>query len=570
MVAEFLTPLDLSRGRARLRRHPATSARRPLLRHAAHAGPLPDRLLLADPLRLAQLRDLGGGRLADRLREGQPGLEGTPRRLRAARMDPAIREELDAFVDRARPRAACRRIFDRSLVLDHGHPLIQITNGPNPMKSHVKAVVIGGGVVGCSVLYHLAKAGWTDVMLIERSELTSGSSWHAAGGFHTLNGDPNVAKLQDYTVAALQGDRGDLRPVLLAAPDRRRDAGRHARAHGLPAAGPRQGPLSRHGHRDHHAVRGQGDVPADGRDAISSAPCGIRSRAISIRPARRTPTPRRRRSSAPRSCCATAVVELTQEPDGTWNVVTEQGTVQAEHVVNCRRPVGARGRPHGRRRTAGARHGAHVPAHRADAGGRGVQQGDRPRDGRRARLQGRDLHPPGAQRHPARHLREGLQAVVAESTRRGISATNCCSPTSTASRRRWRSASSISPAREGRHQADHQRPLHLRARRQPAGRPGAGPDQLLGRLRRHGRLQPGRRRRAGAVQLDGRRRSRASTSGAWTWRASATGRRLRYTNAKVRENYSRRFSIRFPNEELPAARPAQTTPLYDRWSRRTP
>ena len=44
------------------------------------------------------------------------------------------------------------------------------------------------------MLYHLARAGWTDIMLIERSELTSGSSWHAAGGFHTLNGDPNVAK----------------------------------------------------------------------------------------------------------------------------------------------------------------------------------------------------------------------------------------------------------------------------------------------------------------------------------------------------------------------------------------
>ena len=69
------------------------------------------------------------------------------------------------------------------------------------MKEHARAVVVGGGVVGCSVLYHLARAGWTDVMLIERAELTSGSSWHAAGGFHTLNGDPNVAKLQAYTVA---------------------------------------------------------------------------------------------------------------------------------------------------------------------------------------------------------------------------------------------------------------------------------------------------------------------------------------------------------------------------------
>ena len=48
------------------------------------------------------------------------------------------------------------------------------------MISHAKAVVIGGGVVGCSVLFHLAKAGWKDIVLIERSELTSGSSCQAA------------------------------------------------------------------------------------------------------------------------------------------------------------------------------------------------------------------------------------------------------------------------------------------------------------------------------------------------------------------------------------------------------
>ncbi|MEM9199968.1 MAG: FAD-dependent oxidoreductase, partial [Pseudomonadota bacterium] len=68
------------------------------------------------------------------------------------------------------------------------------------MRSHARVVVIGGGVVGCSVLYHLARAGWTDCLLLERSELTSGSTWHAAGGMHTINGDPNVAKLQAYTV----------------------------------------------------------------------------------------------------------------------------------------------------------------------------------------------------------------------------------------------------------------------------------------------------------------------------------------------------------------------------------
>ena len=68
------------------------------------------------------------------------------------------------------------------------------------MKSHVRVAVIGGGIIGCSVLYHLTKLGWSDVVLIERSELTSGSTWHAAGGMHTLNSDPNVAKLQDYTI----------------------------------------------------------------------------------------------------------------------------------------------------------------------------------------------------------------------------------------------------------------------------------------------------------------------------------------------------------------------------------
>src|SRR5271154_1895038 len=72
------------------------------------------------------------------------------------------------------------------------------------MKSHAQAVVIGGGVVGASVLYHLTKAGWKDVLLIERSELTSGSTWHAAGGMHTINGDPNVAKLQKYTIDLYQ------------------------------------------------------------------------------------------------------------------------------------------------------------------------------------------------------------------------------------------------------------------------------------------------------------------------------------------------------------------------------
>jgi dimethylglycine dehydrogenase len=68
------------------------------------------------------------------------------------------------------------------------------------MRTTARVVVIGGGVVGCSVLFHLTKMGWKDAVLIERSELTSGSTWHAAGGFHTINSDTNMAALQGYTI----------------------------------------------------------------------------------------------------------------------------------------------------------------------------------------------------------------------------------------------------------------------------------------------------------------------------------------------------------------------------------
>jgi dimethylglycine dehydrogenase len=69
------------------------------------------------------------------------------------------------------------------------------------MKTHAQVAVIGGGVVGCSVLYHLTKFGCTDVVLCERKELTAGSTWHAAGHIHALNSDPGVARLQGYTIA---------------------------------------------------------------------------------------------------------------------------------------------------------------------------------------------------------------------------------------------------------------------------------------------------------------------------------------------------------------------------------
>jgi len=68
------------------------------------------------------------------------------------------------------------------------------------MEKHAKVVVIGGGVVGCSILFHLAKFGLKDCILLERNELTSGSSWHAAGSVHAISSDPNISKLMAYTI----------------------------------------------------------------------------------------------------------------------------------------------------------------------------------------------------------------------------------------------------------------------------------------------------------------------------------------------------------------------------------
>jgi len=68
------------------------------------------------------------------------------------------------------------------------------------MKSHVRVLVVGGGVVGASIAYHLARAGWNDVMLLERDELTSGSTWHAAGLLPLFNMSYATSHIHDYSV----------------------------------------------------------------------------------------------------------------------------------------------------------------------------------------------------------------------------------------------------------------------------------------------------------------------------------------------------------------------------------
>ena len=66
------------------------------------------------------------------------------------------------------------------------------------MQSHARVVIIGGGMMGAGLLYHLAEEGWTDSLLIEKGELTSGSTWHAAGQCPSFIADYNMAKIHHY------------------------------------------------------------------------------------------------------------------------------------------------------------------------------------------------------------------------------------------------------------------------------------------------------------------------------------------------------------------------------------
>ena len=174
------------------------------------------------------------------------------------------------------------------------------------MKDHVQAAVIGGGVVGCSVLYHLTKMGWKDVCLIERSELTSGSTWHAAGGFHTLSGDPNVAKLQDYTIRLyaeieeISGQSCGLHMtggVMLAGTQDRLDFLKMAR-----------GKARYLGLQDMEIISVDEAAelfPLMDNQSLSVL-CTMPMKVILTRPARRMPMPKRPACRAPKSICATA------------------------------------------------------------------------------------------------------------------------------------------------------------------------------------------------------------------------------------------------------------------------
>jgi dimethylglycine dehydrogenase len=195
-------------------------------------------------------------------------------------------------------------------------------------------VVIGGGVVGASVLYHLAKIGWTDVLLLEKSEITSGSTWHAAGGMHTFNGEANISRLQKYTIdlyreiEALSGQSCGLHPngglMLAATPgeldslklicSRARYLGMETEMISLKQA-QEFNPLIDTGHFIGALWR------ADGGHCDPSGTTNAYLKAARMLGA-----------SVERF---TRVLSLRQRRDGCWDLETDKGPVYAEHIVNC-------------------------------------------------------------------------------------------------------------------------------------------------------------------------------------------------------------------------------------------
>ncbi|MEO0402373.1 MAG: FAD-dependent oxidoreductase, partial [Pseudomonadota bacterium] len=202
------------------------------------------------------------------------------------------------------------------------------------MKTTTRVAVIGGGVVGASVLYHLTKLGWSDVMLLERSELTSGSTWHAAGGFHTLNGDTNMAALQGYTIRLYKeleeitgmscglhhvggvtlADNQDRFDMLLAERAKHRFMGLETEIV-TPDEIKQIAPIT-----NTDGILGALYDPLDGHLDPSGTTHAYAKAA---------------RMGGAHIHTHTMVQETNQRPDGTWDVVTDKGTVHAEHIVNA-------------------------------------------------------------------------------------------------------------------------------------------------------------------------------------------------------------------------------------------
>lgn len=202
------------------------------------------------------------------------------------------------------------------------------------MAEQAKVVVIGGGVVGCSCLYHLARAGITDALLIERDELTSGSTWHAAGNLPTFSTSWSMLKLQKYSAALYRELAASSEypisyhitgSVRLAHSRTRMDEFHHVRSMGR-ANGMDYDILSpaelraRYPFIETHDLLGALWDPLDGDIDPSqlTQSLGRAARALGAKVRRHT-----------------RVTSLRQQPSGEWLVGTDNGDIVAEIVVNA-------------------------------------------------------------------------------------------------------------------------------------------------------------------------------------------------------------------------------------------
>ena len=185
------------------------------------------------------------------------------------------------------------------------------------------------------MLYHLAKFGWTDVAIVERSVLTAGSSWHAAGGVHALNADPNIAALQTYTIdllSEIEAESGHDISLhmtggisVASAPERREWLQATYRIY------------QTMGIEDCHLLTP--DEIADRCPIINTD--GVLGGLWADREGHIDPSAvvhayaKAARQRGAEVIEHNRVMELNHRPDGTWDVVTEKGTIHAEHVVNA-------------------------------------------------------------------------------------------------------------------------------------------------------------------------------------------------------------------------------------------
>ncbi|MCY1325523.1 4-methylaminobutanoate oxidase (formaldehyde-forming) [compost metagenome] len=430
------------------------------------------------------------------------------------------------------------------------------------MKSHAKVVVIGGGVVGCSVLYHLTKFGWTDVVLLERSELTSGSTWHAAGGMHTINGDPNVAKLQKYTVELYKeieeysGQDVGLHMtsgMMLAATKERFDWMKSILAKGRYMGLEAELLTSREAHDlmpllDPDQFVGAVFDPVEGHlDPYGTTHAYAKSA----------------KKNGAEIYLHTKVEDLVQREDGSWRVITNQGEIVAEHVVNA---AGLWAREVGRMV------GLELPVLAMEH--MYLITEDMPEVIEFNQTRGKELM----------HCVDFDGEIYLRQERNGMlmgTYEKACRPWSPISTP-WdfghellaEDIDRISPELEVgfRHfpafnRAGIKKIINGPFTFSPDGNPLVGPVRGLRNFWSACAVMAGFSQGGGVGlalanwMIHGDPGFDVFAMDVSRYGDFAT---LAYTNAKVRENYSRRFSIRYPNEELPGARPLLTTPIYDR------